>query len=190
MNSFETWFCGSSFWRWTTERKILPWMLRGAELGDYVLELGAGPGATTDALCKRAKHVAALEYDSAFARRLHERFCDSHVAVVQSDAAQLPFASGTFSSVVAMLVLHHLESLEAQESCLHEIYRVLRPGGAFVALEVADGWLPRFGHIKSTFVPIAADKITSRLESAGFTKVVVEKKRAAFRIVAIRRATP
>ena len=47
MNKFENWFCGSCIWRFVTERKLLPWILSGYALGDHVLEVGAGPGATT-----------------------------------------------------------------------------------------------------------------------------------------------
>jgi len=42
MNRFETWFCGSPFWRYVTRRQLLPWILEGSELGEHVLELGAG----------------------------------------------------------------------------------------------------------------------------------------------------
>ena len=54
MNKFENWFCGSSVWRFVTERKLLPWILSGYALGDHVLEVGAGPGATTHELLRRA----------------------------------------------------------------------------------------------------------------------------------------
>src|SRR5216110_1389824 len=106
MNRFENWFCGSSLWRFVTERKLLPWILSGYALGDHVLEVGAGPGATTDALLRRSGRVTSLEYDSSFVRKLAERHKGSGVTVVRGDAAALPFPDGSFSSVVAVLVLH------------------------------------------------------------------------------------
>ena len=186
MNAFENWFCATSFWRGITQRHILPWLLNGYSLGDNVLELGAGPGATTEALRNRAKHVTSLEYDRTFAAALKLRYGKTNVCVLQGDAASLPFPDGTFSSVLAVLVLHHLKSQEQQEKAFAEIYRVLKPGGAFLALEISDSWIHRVGHIKSTFVPVAAEVASVRLISLGFSNSFVEKRRGVFRICALR----
>jgi len=186
MNRFEKWFCGSTLWRRATERKILPWMLSGYQLGDSVLELGAGPGATTEELRRLARRVTSLEYDGGFAARLAARFQNTNVSVLRGDAARLPFPHETFSSVIAVLVLHHLKSREQQASAFAEIHRVLRPGGAFLALEIGDGWLERFGHMKSTFVPIAPAAVFARLTSLGFSKIAVDMRRPVFRICALR----
>ena len=186
MNRFENWFCGSAIWRRITERQILPWLLAGYKLGDNVLELGAGPGATTEELRRRSARVTSLEYDRRFAAKLRARFSNTNVGVLQGDAASLPFPDGTFSTVFAVLVLHHLKSQEQQEKAFAEIYRVLRPGGAFLAIEIRDGWLHRFGHIKSTFVPVAPAAVFTRLTSLGFSQIVIDMKGGAFRICAIR----
>src|SRR6266849_8108567 len=147
MNRFETWFCGSPIWRYVTRRQLLPWILHGSELGDHVLELGAGPGAATEELRRHAARVTSLEYDHAFAVKLGARVSGASVAVIQGDAAQLPFADESFSSAIAILMLHHLRSRELQDRAFSEIWRVLRPGGVLLALEIQDGWLHRVGHI-------------------------------------------
>ncbi len=116
MNTFENWFCGSSLWRLVTERKLLPWILSGYALGDHVLEVGAGPGATTDELLRRAGRVTSLDYDPSFVSKLAKRHRNSNVTVVRGDAAALPFPDHTFSSVIAVLVLHHLKSPEQQNN--------------------------------------------------------------------------
>src|SRR5438552_11039663 len=186
MNRFENWFCGSAFWRKITERQILPWMVAGYKLGDNVLELGAGPGATTEELRRRSARVTSLEYDHRFAAKLGARFSNTNVGVLQGDAASLPFPDAAFSSVIAVLVLHHLQSQEQQQKAFAEIHRVLQPGGAFLAMEVSDGWLQRLSHIKSTFVPIAPAAAFARLTSLGFSKIVIDTKSNAFRICALR----
>jgi ubiquinone/menaquinone biosynthesis C-methylase UbiE len=186
MNAFENWFCGTSFWRRVTERTVLPWILNGYSLGDSVLELGAGLGATTEELRKRAESVTSLEYDHKFATKLGARFSNTNVNVLQGDAAALPFPDKSFSSVIAVLVLHHLKSPEQQQSAFAEIHRVLKPGGAFLAMEIKDGWLQRFGHIKSVFVPIAPSAISKQLTSFGFSEIVVESKGSSFRFAAVR----
>jgi ubiquinone/menaquinone biosynthesis C-methylase UbiE len=186
MNAYETWFCGSRFWRWVTRRQLLPWILQGSELGEHVLELGAGPGAATEELGLRAARVTSLEYDHKLAARLGERVSRTSASVIQGDAATLPFPDYTFSSAIAILMLHHLRSNELQDRALAEICRVLRPGGVFLAFEIQDGWLNRMGHIRSTFVPVAPASVIARLTAAGFSHVTVDFRRGGFRIRALR----
>ena len=186
MNAYETWFCGSWFWRWVTRRQLLPWVLQGSELGEHVLELGAGPGAATEELARLAGRVTSLEFDHLFAAKLGARMNGSNAAVIQGDAAVLPFADGTFSSAIAILMLHHLHSTELQDRAFAEIWRVLRPGGIFLAFEIQDGWTHRVGHIRSTFVPVIPASAFARLTTAGFSKVTVDFRSGGFRIRALR----
>jgi SAM-dependent methyltransferase len=186
MNRFETWFCGSPLWRYVTRRQLLPWVLQGSELGEHVLELGAGPGAATEELGRLAARVTSLEYDHAFVEKLGARVKYSNASVIQADAAALPFADRTFSSVIAILVLHHLRSIELQNRAFAEIWRVLRPGGVFLTFEIQDGWLQRVGHIRSTFVPVTPAPALARLTAAGFSNVTFDFRRGGFRIRALR----
>src|SRR6267378_3618849 len=159
MNRFETWFCGSPFWRYVTRRQLLPWILQGSELG---------------------------EYDHAPAAKLGARVGGASVTVIQGDASTLPFSNGAFSSAIAILMLHHLRSNELQDRAFAEIWRVLRPGGVFLAFEIQDGWLHRVGHIRSTFVPVTPASAIVRLTTAGFSEVTVDFRRGGFRIRALR----
>src|SRR5690348_14245530 len=109
MNYFEKWYCGSALWRYLTRRQLLPWMLQGAVLGEHVLELGAGAGPATMELAGRAPRVTSLEYDHQSALKLHTRVMYSSVSVIQGDAAALPFPDTTFSTAIAILMLHHLK---------------------------------------------------------------------------------
>jgi ubiquinone/menaquinone biosynthesis C-methylase UbiE len=186
MNALENWFCATSFWRRITERDILPWLLGGYSFGDNVLELGAGPGATTDALRHCCAHVTSLEYDQKFATQLGARYERTNVSVLRGDAASLPFPDATFSCATAILVLHHLRSREQQEKAFAEIHRVLKPGGVFLVFEISDSWIHRIMHFKSTFVPIAPEAASARMKSLGFANILVEKQRGAFRICALR----
>jgi ubiquinone/menaquinone biosynthesis C-methylase UbiE len=186
MNRFETWFCGSSYWRHLTRRQLLPWLVGGSELGEHVLELGAGPGAATEELRRRAARVTSLEYDHGFAARLGARVCGTNASVIQGDAATLPFPDNTFTSAIAILMLHHLRSNELQDRAFAEIGRVLRPGGVFLAFEIQDGWMNRVGHIRSTFVPIDPATASARLGKAGFSRATVDLWRGGFRIRGLR----
>ncbi len=192
MNALENWFCSTALWRWMTQQKLLPWLLSGVELGDHVLELGSGPGAATDELLRRAPRVTCLEYSHAFAAGLAGRLSNtragsSHSAMVlQGDAAALPFADNSFSSVTAVLMLHHLRSAELQRRAFAEVHRVLHPGGAFIAFEIRDSLFNRVMHHKSTFVPFRPDSAPAQLTGIGFTKIAIDPRGGAFRLHALR----
>jgi SAM-dependent methyltransferase len=160
--------------------------LSDSDIGDHLLELGSGPGAGTDELRRRAPRVTSIEYSHAFAARLAARRPDAHAPVLQGDASALPFADGSFSSAIAVLMLHHLRSSQLQERMFAEVHRVLRPGGVFVAFEIQNGWLQRAIHRNSTFVPVRPASVPALLTSAGFARVTVDIRFGGFRFRARR----
>jgi len=169
-----------------TRKQVIPWLLAGTDLGEHVLEIGAGPGAATEELRKRAGRVTSIEYSHAFAAGLLERIQSANGDVLQADASALPFPEKTFSAAVAVLVLHHLKLQELQERAFAEVFRVLRPGGVFLAIEIQDGWLQRVGHMRSTFVPVRPSSVPQRLAALGFSSVSVDFLRSAYRLRALR----
>jgi SAM-dependent methyltransferase len=194
VNRLENWFCSSSFWRGVTRKQLLPWFLSGTELGDHVLEIGAGAGAATEELRKRVPRVTSLEFSRDLVRQLARRSNaningHSNGAVLRGDASALPFPEKMFSAVLAVLMLHHLKSPEAQNRAFAEIHRVLRPGGVFLAIDIPDGWLHRIAHIRSTFVPIAPASAPERLAAAGFSNVSLDFRSSLFRLRAERPQT-
>ncbi len=186
MNAAEHFICSSSLWRQFTGRKLLPWILSGASLGDHLLEIGAGYGPATGHLQTRVGRITSLEYDHSSSLQLKSQNNRDTIAAVQGDATQLPFACKTFSSALAILVLHHLKSSELQDQMFAEAFRVLRPGGVFIAFEIPGNWLHRVGHIRSTFTPLLPSSAFARLTAAGFSKISLDVRRGGFRLTAIR----
>jgi ubiquinone/menaquinone biosynthesis C-methylase UbiE len=184
MNPIEHFFCSSSLWRYFSERHLLPWVLAGNDLGEHTLEIGAGYGAATRYLRERAERVTALESHRGSLLRFMEQHQADGIGLVCGDGTQLPFAAETFTSAVAILVLHHLTSAELQDRMLGEVLRVLRPGGAFAGLEITAGWVNRLAHIGSTFTPFSPEAAVGRLAAAGFAKISVDLRSGAFRFCA------
>jgi ubiquinone/menaquinone biosynthesis C-methylase UbiE len=127
MNRLHGVICSSRWWGRTVERELLPWGLSRLDLGEDVLEIGPGFGATTKVLAKRAGRLTVLELDPGYCERLR-RELPERVRVVQGDATAMPFEDGRFSAVVCFTMLHHLPSPAAQDLLLGEAARVLRPG--------------------------------------------------------------
>jgi ubiquinone/menaquinone biosynthesis C-methylase UbiE len=167
---------------------VVPWVTEGRELGEDVLEIGPGPGATTEALRHRAPHLTAVEIDPALARALTDRLRDGGVTIVRGDGRALPFADRSFDAVVCFTMLHHLPSAGAQDRLLAEALRVLRPGGAFAGSDSLDSLGLRIFHAFDTFVPVDPGTLAGRLAVAGFAEVTIEKRHRhrAFRFSARR----
>ena len=188
MNHLEHYFCSTSLWQRMTHRYLLPWLLSEARLGDHVLEIGAGYGAATGHLLKLAPRVTSLEFDPRLLRKLKAKYQCAQLIALCGDAATLPFADQSFSSAVAILVLHHLKSRELQDRALEEVHRVLRPGGSFFAFEINDGWIHRTAHFKSTFTPVTPGSAFARLTRVGFSKISVDFRSGGYRVSARRAA--
>ena len=92
MNDDHLRLCASAEWAALVRDDLLPWVLGEDELGDDVLELGAGPGLVTDLLVERAPRVTAVEIDEQLATALRERMQGRCVEVVTADATALPDA--------------------------------------------------------------------------------------------------
>jgi len=50
MNELHLRACAGPEWAETVRDHIIPWTTAGVDLGDHLLEVGPGPGATTDVL--------------------------------------------------------------------------------------------------------------------------------------------
>jgi SAM-dependent methyltransferase len=168
-------FLASERWAQMLQSDLLPWLLAGRSLGDDVLEVGPGPGVTTELLRTLSPAVTAVELDGSLAAQLRERFAGTHVEVVHADAARSPFLDGRFSAVVCFHMLHHVPSAAEQDAVFAEVARVLRPGGAFLCVDALDIEILRTAHREQgeTFVPLDPANLHARLTAHGFTEVEV-----------------
>jgi SAM-dependent methyltransferase len=87
------------------------------------LDLGCGPGHYLAALAATGRTMVGLDYSADQLRMAQHR----SRALVQGDAAVLPFGDGTFSAVAAIWLSTDVDDFGA---VIGEAARVLRPGGA------------------------------------------------------------
>ncbi len=161
-------------------------MIGDTDLGPNVLEIGPGPGLTTDLLQTSVPRLTALEIDATLAGSLSSRLKGSNVHVIEGDATGMPFGESEFSGAVSFTMLHHVPSQELQNKVFAEVLRVLKPGGFFVGSDSLQNWFMRIIHIGDTLVPVNPDTFGARLESAGFEVLEVQKNSQAFRFRARR----
>jgi len=185
MNRYHRRLCRSAKWRKRIEPRMA-WVLDGLELGPEVLEVGPGPGLTTDRLKKMVTHVTAIEIDPDLADSLSRRMQGSNVTVIKGDASSIPFEEAMFSAAVSFTMLHHVPSRELQDKILREVYRVLKPGGVFAGSDSLPSFSMRLIHIGDTMVLVDPKTFGARLEAAGFRDILVEPAGQAFRFRARR----
>ena len=182
MNRFHRRYCAGAKWDALMRERLLPDALDGVELGDNVLELGPGPGLTTQALAPMTKHLTAVEIDRELADMAASRTrLSGNVDVVLGDATDLPFGEAQFSSVVCMTMLHHLPDSAAQDRLFAEACRVLRPGGVLCGSDnLGKGLRFRLIHLGDTRTVVDPDSLRGRLTAAGFDRADV---RTASRLI-------
>lgn len=181
MNRIHNLICSSGWWGTRVEHELIPWGLNEVDLGDRVLEVGPGFGATTRVLAPRLPRLEVLELDPGYVERLRARLGDA-VTVTQGDATQMPYGDGEFSGVVCFTMLHHIPSRELQDRAFTEVARVLKPGGVFAGTDsVGTGLGFKLIHIGDTLMPIDPDGLPPRLHSAGLADVKVSRSNRSFR---------
>lgn len=186
MNRLHRWYCRSGRWRKKLQAEILPWALAGVGLGNDVLEIGPGPGLTTDWLRDRCTGLTCLEVDRDLAGSLGQRMSGRGIRVDCGDATAMPYPDCSFSTVVVFTVLHHVSSIELQNRLFAEAYRVLRPGGIFAGVDSLQSLLMRMFHVGDTMVLVDPAGLRPRLESAGFREITTEIAAGRFRFCAHR----
>ncbi|WP_433788833.1 class I SAM-dependent methyltransferase [Actinoplanes sp. CA-252034] len=101
--------------------------------GGDVLEVGAGTGALWSRVDRRGMRLTLTDFSAAMCDRLREV---DDATVQRCDATRLPFAAGSFDTLIGNHMLYHLDDPRA---ALREFARVLRPGGrVFVAVNGRD----------------------------------------------------
>jgi SAM-dependent methyltransferase len=129
---------------------------------DPVVDVGGGYGRLVETL---PAGMTGIVVDNS-----RTQLADALGARILADAVRLPLRDGCAGAVTALWMLYHLDE---PEQAVVEAWRVLRPGGWFIAStssrrndpELTDGYPP------STFDAEDAEQIVRRV----FTDVIVER---------------
>lgn len=109
-----------------TVDKLLP------AFGEHLIDIGGSYGRFLEKYHNKFKHITILDYSKQalqIAQSQIEAQNYHHISTQQGNVYELPFGDETFDVALMVRVIHHLER---PSLALHEIYRILRPGGLLV----------------------------------------------------------
>jgi ubiquinone/menaquinone biosynthesis C-methylase UbiE len=98
--------------------------------GDRIADLGCGSGVFTDMLQQQGLDCIGLDLSPKLLDVGRRKY--PGVEFVEGDVEHLPFPTGSIEGVLLSGIVHHLPD---PARCAAEVFRVLRPGGRFVAFD-------------------------------------------------------
>ena len=146
-----------------------------------IAELGCGGGRNVKELLRRypAAKITALDYSEiSLEKTKHLNQQDlkkGRCRVIQGDVSRLPFGAEQFDLVTAFETVYFWPG---PTESFREVYRILKPGGAFLIVNESDGMNPQDGKWLSIIDGLRIfnkEQFSSFLAEAGFSKITVNQ---------------
>ena len=129
-------------------------------VGEHVLDLAAGTGASTQSLAASGADVIACDFSLGMLRA--GRAARPELNFVAGDATQLPFADHSFDAVT---ISFGLRNIVAPDAGLREMLRVCKPGGRLVVCEFSHPTQKAFRTVYTEYLMKALPSIATKMSS-------------------------
>lgn len=124
----------------TNRRKGLKVLKEFPQGRPYILSIGCGSGQDVEYILEFSDRIIGVDIAPEALLGIKKNFPSIHS--ICADALTLPFKDEVFDIVVASGLLHHLVGQAPLKEFLKEFYRVIKPGGKFLAIEPNLLWMP------------------------------------------------
>ncbi|HET6843656.1 MAG TPA: methyltransferase domain-containing protein [Candidatus Angelobacter sp.] len=158
-------------------RKLIDAFVRLSAIapGALVADLGCGSGIFTSLLHERGYKVSGLDISYKLLELARHKY--PSLEFFEGDVEDLPFASRSLDCVLLSGIVHHLPD---PGRCATEVFRVIRPGGSFMAFDpnrrnpfmwlYRDHGSPFYSSkgVTENERPVMAETVSQCFEAAGF----------------------
>ena len=133
------------------------WRRRGARIaaasgGTLWLDACSGTGDMATCLSQMAKNgtnIVAVDFSLPMMSKAEKNLNVKLVAFTLADVSRLPFQDNCFDGIIISFATRNINlTKDNLITCLHEFYRVLKPGGQYVNLDTSQ---PKFTPIRWLF---------------------------------------
>lgn len=141
-----------------------------------ILDIGCGTGKQLTANRGRFPAIALVGVDISTGMLRIAKQCDPRMAWVNGDGAALPLHSTSVHYVCNQFSYHHMP---VKEALVHEVWRVLKPGGQFVMTNIDPWSMPHW--LVYQYFPAARDvdqhdflpveRFVAVMRAAGFVNI-------------------
>ncbi|MDQ0217995.1 class I SAM-dependent methyltransferase [Peribacillus cavernae] len=119
-NSRDMWDNGS-------RKKVIPFFVEHIPAGGKVSDLGCGDGYGSLLLARSGYQVVGLDISSEMIETANQKAAvHEQLSFIRGDLVKLPFSDGQFDAIMA---INSIEWTESPLLALHEIRRIVKPGG-------------------------------------------------------------
>ena len=117
------------------EKRFRSLSLQGIKIDTNIniLDLCCGSGQTTQFLVEKSSKVTGIDASSTAIERAKKIVPDA--TYLEALAEKMPFSEQEFDLVHSSVALHEMETEQLRE-ILKEVYRVLKPSGIFVFIDL------------------------------------------------------
>ena len=139
--------------------------LTRARPGEIAVDLAGGTGDIAMALADAGASVLVVDPSPEMMRSGQTRTGAERIGWIAAEGECLPFAD---SSIDLLTISFGIRNATHVEDVLHEIARVLKPGGRFYCLEFStpDAWLrPLYGLWSRTAIPVLGAVVSRRRDA-------------------------
>ena len=162
--------------------------------GARVADLGCGSGVFTDLLRQQGCDCVGLDLSPKLVEIGRRKY--PGVEFIEGDVEHLPFPDASFDGVLLSGIVHHLPD---PAKCAAEVFRILRPGGRFVAFDpnrmnpfmwlYRDRSSPLYSSVGVTpnERPVLAKEVAATFGAAGFSTETEYLSNLRYRYVASSR---
>jgi len=183
------------------ENGIRSWLEQQFPAGDEVLELDCGTGIFSAMIADRVRHLTATDFSPEMLEQATRRLGGyDNVRLQRGDAYHTSFTDDSFGAVLAVGLLHHVQTPAA---VVRECHPILTPGGKLAVVDCTEhgtclrslvlmglrylryrGRPPKTGHSFSS-----PDELAALITDAGLAvqeTTVIDQRRPRMRLTGIR----